>query len=56
LNTELPKTDPNGIKTGYKQVDTLVFGKYNKLGVSLPLLSHLSLTDGTQSGYTAYTD
>jgi len=36
LNTKLPKTDPDGIKTGYVQVDPLVFGKHNKLGVSLP--------------------
>lgn len=36
LNTETPKTDPNGIKTGYYQVDTVVFGKDNELGLSLP--------------------
>jgi len=35
LNTELPKTDSSGVKTWYEQVDSLAFGKHNKLGVSL---------------------
>ena len=35
-NTRLTKADPDGTKTGYEQVYTLLFGKHNRLGVSLP--------------------
>jgi len=35
-NTRLTKTDPDETKTGYEQLYTLVFGKHNRLGVSLP--------------------